>query len=147
MKLDGVRGLVGSTFIVCLFMSRAGLAAVDEQSNPYKDNMDACISRTKESLVFSIYDDGHVSVGNTQLDISQLDWFLKSHVAKSRRRERVFICADRRVKYRAFIDFINHLNLDGFHKIGLIADNISGSPPGSPSENPSMDNPPATTPK
>ncbi len=45
------------------------------------------------------------------------------------------------------MDVINHLSLDGFHKMSLVAENITGSPPGSPSENVSADNSPVTTPK
>ncbi len=45
------------------------------------------------------------------------------------------------------MDVINQFSLNGFHKMSLIAENITGSPPGSPSENVSADNPPVTTPK
>jgi biopolymer transport protein ExbD len=38
--------------------------------------------------------------------------------------ERVFIRADRHVRYRQFMDVINQLQLDGYYKIGLIAENL-----------------------
>ncbi len=40
--------------------------------------------------------------------------------------ERVFIRADRHVRYRQFMDVINQLQLDGYYKIGLIAENLGG---------------------
>jgi len=38
--------------------------------------------------------------------------------------ERVFIRADRHVRYRTFMDVINQLQLDGYYKIGLIAEDL-----------------------
>ena len=38
--------------------------------------------------------------------------------------ERVFIRADRHVRYRQFMDVINRLQTAGFYKIGLIAENL-----------------------
>ncbi|HXV01115.1 MAG TPA: biopolymer transporter ExbD [Caulobacteraceae bacterium] len=38
--------------------------------------------------------------------------------------ERIFIRADRHVRYRVFMDVINQLQLDGYYKIGLIAENL-----------------------
>ena len=40
--------------------------------------------------------------------------------------ERIFIRADRHVRYRQFMDVINQLQLDGYYKIGLIAENLDG---------------------
>ena len=40
--------------------------------------------------------------------------------------ERIFIRADRHVRYRQFMDVINQLQLDGYYKIGLIAENLGG---------------------
>ncbi len=146
MKTNGVLSLAGTAFVGCLFASSTALAAVDERSNSNTNWVAHCVTQTK-NLHVSIYDDGHVSVGSTSLDLSELDWFLKNHVPKFRHRQRVFICADRHVRYRVFMDVINHLSLDGFHKMSLVAENITGSPPGSPSENVSADNSPVTTPK
>jgi biopolymer transport protein ExbD len=39
--------------------------------------------------------------------------------------ERIFIRADRHVRYRQFMDVINQLQLDGYYKIGLIAENLT----------------------
>ena len=39
--------------------------------------------------------------------------------------ERVFIRADRHVKYGEFMAVINQLQLDGYYKIGLIAENLN----------------------
>ena len=41
-------------------------------------------------------------------------------------QERIFIRADRHVRYRQFMDVINQLQLDGYYKIGLIAENLGG---------------------
>lgn len=38
--------------------------------------------------------------------------------------ERIFIRADRHVRYRSFMDVINQLQRDGYYKIGLIAENL-----------------------
>jgi biopolymer transport protein ExbD len=38
--------------------------------------------------------------------------------------ERIFIRADRHVRYRQFMDVINQLQLDGYYKIGLISENL-----------------------
>jgi biopolymer transport protein ExbD len=38
--------------------------------------------------------------------------------------ERVFIRADRHVRYRTFMDVVNQLQLDGYYKIGLIAEDL-----------------------
>ena len=38
--------------------------------------------------------------------------------------ERIFIRADRHVRYRQFMDVINQLQRDGYYKIGLIAENL-----------------------
>ncbi|MGI8840234.1 MAG: biopolymer transporter ExbD [Caulobacteraceae bacterium] len=40
--------------------------------------------------------------------------------------ERIFIRADRHVRYRQFMDVINQLQLDGYYKIGLIAEDLGG---------------------
>jgi biopolymer transport protein ExbD len=39
--------------------------------------------------------------------------------------ERIFIRADRHVRYRQFMDVINQLQRDGYYKIGLISENLS----------------------
>jgi biopolymer transport protein ExbD len=40
--------------------------------------------------------------------------------------ERIFIRADRHVRYRQFMDVINQLQLDSYYKIGLIAEDLGG---------------------
>ncbi len=40
--------------------------------------------------------------------------------------ERIFIRADKHVRYRQFMDVINQLQQDGYFKIGLIAENLGG---------------------
>jgi biopolymer transport protein ExbD len=39
--------------------------------------------------------------------------------------ERIFIRADRHVRYRQFMDVINQLQRDGYYKIGLISENLT----------------------
>jgi biopolymer transport protein ExbD len=40
--------------------------------------------------------------------------------------ERIFIRADKHVRYRVFMDVINQLQQDGYFKIGLIAEDLGG---------------------
>ena len=40
--------------------------------------------------------------------------------------ERIFIRADRHVRYRQFMDVINQLQRDGYYKIGLISEEVQG---------------------
>ena len=40
--------------------------------------------------------------------------------------ERIFIRADKHVRYRQFMDVINQLQQDGYFKIGLIAEDLGG---------------------
>ena len=39
-------------------------------------------------------------------------------------QERVFIRADKHVRFKEFMDVINQLQTDGFYKIGLISENL-----------------------
>jgi biopolymer transport protein ExbD len=39
--------------------------------------------------------------------------------------ERIFIRADRHVRYRQFMDVINQLQRDGYYKIGLISEDLT----------------------
>jgi biopolymer transport protein ExbD len=43
--------------------------------------------------------------------------------------ERVYIRADRHVRYRSFMNVINQLQQDGYYKISLIAEDLGARPP------------------
>ena len=86
----------------------------------------------KPPTFISIQDGGqmYVSFGANQIKPSSMDR-LGSDLAASLAKpnptdERIFIRADRHVKYRQFMDVINQLQQDGYFKIGLIAEDLGG---------------------
>jgi biopolymer transport protein ExbD len=86
----------------------------------------------KPPTFISIQDSGqiYVSFGANQIKPSSMDG-LASDLAASLAvpnptNERIFIRADRHVRYRQFMDVINQLQLDGYFKIGLIAEDLGG---------------------
>jgi biopolymer transport protein ExbD len=86
----------------------------------------------KPPTYISIQDNGQifVSFGKTEIRPTTMDR-LGSDLATSLGvanplNERIFIRADRHVRYRQFMDVINQLQLDGYYKIGLIAENLGG---------------------
>jgi biopolymer transport protein ExbD len=87
---------------------------------------------SKPPTFISIQDSGQifVSMGKTGLKPSSMgslaaDLHQSLGVANPT-NERIFIRADRHVRYRQFMDVINQLQLDGYYKIGLIAENLDG---------------------
>jgi biopolymer transport protein ExbD len=86
----------------------------------------------KPPTFISIQDSGQifVSFGASQVKPSSMEG-LASDLAASLgvanpTNERIFIRADRHVRYRQFMDVINQLQLDGYFKIGLIAEDLGG---------------------
>lgn len=86
----------------------------------------------KPPTYISIQDSGQlfVSFGKTEIRPTTMET-LESDLAASLavpnyKEERVFIRADRHVRYRQFMDVINRLQTLGFYKIGLIAENLGG---------------------
>jgi biopolymer transport protein ExbD len=84
----------------------------------------------KPPTYISIQDTGQifVSFGKTDIRPSSMDNLERDLAASlgvaDYKNERVFIRADRHVRYRQFMDVINRLQTLGFYKIGLIAENL-----------------------
>ncbi len=90
-------------------------------------------AKSKPPTFISIQDSGQifVSMGKGSLKPSSLG-ALASDLPTSLQvstptNERIFIRADRHVRYRAFMDVINQLQRDGYYKIGLIAENLDAA--------------------
>ena len=118
--------------LLIIFMVVAPIATVSIRldlppAQPPKDP-----THDKPPTFISIQDGGqiYVSFGANQIKPSSMD-HLGSDLAASLAKpnpteERIFIRADRHVKYRQFMDVINQLQLDGYFKIGLIAEDLGG---------------------
>jgi len=84
----------------------------------------------KPPTFISIQDSGqiYVSFGKNEIrpsSMATLERDLDASLAVANpKNERVFIRADRHVKYRQFMDVINRLQVLGFYKVGLIAENL-----------------------
>ncbi len=84
----------------------------------------------KPPTFISIQDSGQifVSFGKTEIRPSSMDRLAVDLPASlgvaNPTNERIFIRADRHVRYRQFMDVINQLQLDGYYKIGLIDENL-----------------------
>ncbi len=115
--------------LLIIFMVVAPLATVSIKIDlppatpPKNDN-------SKPPTFISIQDSGqiYVSMGKTGIKPSSMDQ-LKVDLPISLgvtdpTNERIFIRADRHVRYRQFMDVINQLQRDGYYKIGLIAENL-----------------------
>jgi len=85
----------------------------------------------KPPTFISINDNGQIYVSFGKGDIrassmTRLVYDLPSALGVANpTNERVFIRADRHVKYGEFMAVINQLQLDGYYKIGLIAENLN----------------------
>jgi len=88
--------------------------------------------KTKPPTFISIQDSGliYVSYGENQIKPSSMDGLATDLAASlgvpNPTNERIFIRADKHVKYRQFMDVINQLQVDGYFKIGLIAEDLGG---------------------
>ena len=86
----------------------------------------------KPPTFISIQDTGQifVSFGKTEIrpsSMQRLGYDLAQSLGvPNPTNQRVFIRADRHVRYRTFMDVINQLQLDGYYKIGLIAEDLGG---------------------
>ena len=84
----------------------------------------------KPPTFISIQDSGqiYVSFGASQIRPSSMERLASDLPASlnvpNPTSQRIFIRADRHVRYRQFMDVINQLQLDGYYKIGLIAENL-----------------------
>ncbi len=115
--------------LLIIFMVVAPLATVSIRidlppATPPK-NLDS-----KPPTFISIQDSGLIYVSFGKSDIRQSSMAgLASDLPASLgvanpTNERIFIRADRHVRYRQFMVVINQLQLDGYYKIGLIAENL-----------------------
>ena len=88
------------------------------------------MSRRLAWSAISIQDTGriYVSMGQGQIKESRLENLYgdlsTSLASPNPTQERVFIRADKHVRFREFMDVINQLQTDGFYKIGLISENL-----------------------
>ena len=114
--------------LLIIFMVTAPLATVSIKIDlpPAKPPTD---TKTKPPTYISISKAGiFVSLSTTQMKPSSLpalggDLAQALGVANPT-NERVFIRADKDVKYRQFMDVINQLQTDGYFKIGLISEEV-----------------------
>jgi biopolymer transport protein ExbD len=116
--------------LLIIFMVVAPLATVSIRidlppAKPPKDK-----NNDKPPTFISIQDSGQifVSLGKSQMKQSSMtalasDLPISLGVANPT-QERVFIRADRHVRYRQFMDVINQLQRDGYYKIGLISEDL-----------------------
>jgi biopolymer transport protein ExbD len=85
---------------------------------------------SKPPTFISIQDTGriYVSFGKSEIRESRLENLSNdlsaSLAVPNPTSERIFIRADKHVKYREFMDVINQLQTDGFFKIGLISEDL-----------------------
>jgi biopolymer transport protein ExbD len=88
---------------------------------------------SKPPTFISINDQGqlYVSYGKNDIRPSSMDQLpydlARSLGSANPTEERVFIRADRHVPYGRFMEVVNQLQLDGFYKVGLIAENLGTS--------------------
>jgi len=115
--------------LLIIFMVTAPLATVSIKldlppATPPK-NLDS-----KPPTFISIQDTGriYVSFGKSDIRESRLENLAPDLAASlgvaNPTNERVFIRADKHVKYREFMDVINQLQTDGYFKIGLISEDL-----------------------
>jgi len=117
--------------LLIIFMVVAPLATVSIKIDlppavPPKDK-----TNDKPPTFISIQDSGaiFVSFGKTALKQSSLTALATdlpaSLAVANPMNERVFIRADRHVRYRQFMDVVNQLQRDGYYKVGLISEDLS----------------------
>jgi biopolymer transport protein ExbD len=117
--------------LLIIFMVAAPLATVSIRIDlPPAEKPKDPKPEDKPPTFISIQDGGaiYVSFGKDAIRPSSLER-LQFDLAESLgvanpKEERVFIRADRHVRYRIFMDVINQLQRDGFYKIGLINENL-----------------------
>ena len=118
--------------LLIIFMVVAPLATVSIRidlptAKPPKDQ-----THDKPPTFISIQDSGQifVSMGKTSIKPSSLDGLASdlpvSLGVPNPTNERVFIRADRHVRYRQFMDVVNQLQIDGYYQIGLISETLGG---------------------
>ena len=116
--------------LLIIFMVVAPLATVSIRIDlpPAKPPKDT--KNDKPPTFISIQDSGQifVSMGKSSMKQSSMAGLTSdlplSLGVPNPTNERVFIRADRHVRYRQFMDVINQLQRDGYYKIGLISEDL-----------------------
>ena len=119
--------------LLIIFMVVAPLATVSIRIDlpPAKPPKDT--KNDKPPTFISIQDSGQifVSMGKSSMKQSSMTSLSSdlplSLAVTNPTNERVFIRADRHVRYRQFMDVINQLQRDGYYKIGLISEELGTS--------------------
>ncbi|HWA62101.1 MAG TPA: biopolymer transporter ExbD [Caulobacteraceae bacterium] len=116
--------------LLIIFMVTAPLATVSIKLDLPPAKAPPPDQKMKPPTFISIQDTGriYVSMGEngtkeTRLENLSLD-LQQSLGVPNPTNERIFIRADKHVRYRLFMDVINQLQTDGFYKIGLISEEV-----------------------
>jgi len=116
--------------LLIIFMVVAPLATVSIRLDLPPAKAPPPNAHDKPPTYISISDNGqiYVSYGKSDIRPSSMAGLASDLPASlgvaNPTAERIFIRADRHVRYRQFMDVINQLQLDGYYKIGLIAENL-----------------------
>ena len=116
--------------LLIIFMLVAPLATVSIKLDLPPAKAPPPNDKDKPPTFISIQDNGqiYVSFGKTDIRPSSMDGLAKDLAASlavaNPTNERIFIRADRHVRYRQFMDVINQLQRDGYYKIGLISEEV-----------------------
>jgi biopolymer transport protein ExbD len=117
--------------LLIIFMVAAPLATVSIRIDLPPAKPPPPGTKEKPPTFISIQDSGLIYISQGENGINQTSMErLGTDLATSLgvpnpTNERVFIRADRHVKYRQFMDVINQLQTDGYYKIGLISEDLS----------------------
>jgi biopolymer transport protein ExbD len=119
--------------LLIIFMVVAPLATVSIKLDLPPAKPPPTNDKSKPPTFISIQDSGqiYVSFGKDNIQPSSMAALAtdlpKSLGVANPTNERIFIRADRHVRYRQFMDVINQLQKDGYYKIGLISEDLSGA--------------------
>ncbi|HZL00712.1 MAG TPA: biopolymer transporter ExbD [Caulobacteraceae bacterium] len=117
--------------LLIIFMVVAPLATVSVRIDLPPAKAPPPGQHDKPPTFISIQDSGQifVSFGESSVKPSSLQGLASDLPASlgvpNPTSQRVFIRADRHVRYRQFMDVVNQLQLDGYYKVGLISENLS----------------------
>ena len=122
--------------LLIIFMVVAPLATVSVKIDLPPAKAPPPGSHDKPPTFISLRDDGniYVSFGKLETRPSTMDRLAGDLAASlvftdptitTPTNQRIFIRADRHVRYRQFMDVVNQLQQDGYYKVGLISENLS----------------------
>jgi biopolymer transport protein ExbD len=116
--------------LLIIFMVTAPLATVSIKLDLPPAVPPPPTEHPKPPTFISIQDTGriYVSMGDSSTKETRLENLAPDLAASlavpNPTNERIFIRADKHVRYRLFMDVINQLQTDGFYKIGLISEEV-----------------------